>query len=214
MKRITSTRSNYGVSYSKKFVDPRERNSVSEVRADDEAVIFPNGKIYEVVNLEEKKSSSYPKDSKDIIVTKDMEGRKMLLLPNSFDPMYYIAHNNVVYAVGGFLGLAAIVGAGTLIGRKAIKRNPANTNKIANTTKFWMITVAGGFAGFWGSIPYVDTAKRIDCLKRKLDNSNQIDADVIKDLFDHNTSDICSIKSLNDTTYNDLFGHNTKVSGD
>ena len=203
MKRTTSTRSNYGVSYSKKFVDPRERNSVSEVRADDEAVIFPNGKVYEVVNLEEKKNCSYPKDSKDIIVAKDMEGRKMLLLPNSFDPMYYIAHNSIAYTMGGFLGLATIVGGGILLGNRAIKKNPANVNKIANIAKFWMITVAGGFAGFWGSIPYIDTAKRIDCLKRKLDNSDQIDSDVIKDLFDHNTSNVCSINSLS-----------RKVSGD
>lgn len=210
---MTTSENRFGVLYSKRFIDPRERGSVSEVMADDGAVIFPNGKVYEVVNLEDMKNHSYPKDSKDIIVAKDAEGRRILLVPNRFDPMYFVAHNNIAYAIGGFLGLAAIVGAGTLIGRKAIKRNPANTNKIANITKFWMITVAGGFAGFWGSIPYVDTAKRIDCLKRKLDKSNQIDTDVIKDLFGHDTSDICSIKSLNDT-YNDLFGHDTRVSGD
>ena len=109
MKTTTSTRSNYGVAYSKKFIDPRERNSVSEVRADDEAVIFPNGRVYEVVNLEkEKNHNTYPKDSKDIIVSKDTTGRRMLLLPNRFDLLYYIGHNNVVYAVGGFLGLAAL----------------------------------------------------------------------------------------------------------
>lgn len=204
MKTTTSTRSNYGVAYSKKFIDPRERNSVSEVRADDEAVIFPNGRVYEVVNLEkEKNHNTYPKDSKDIIVSKDTTGRRMLLLPNRFDLLYYIGHNNVVYAVGGFLGLAAIVGGGIFLGNRAIKKNPANTNKIANITKFWMMTIAGGFAGFWGSIPYADTGKRIERLREKLDRSNQIEVDAIKDLFDHSASDVCSINSLG-----------RKVSGD
>lgn len=201
--KTTSTRSNYGVAYSKKFIDPRERNSVSEVRADDEAVIFPNGRVYEVVNLEKKKNCTYPKDSKDIIVAKDTEGRRMLLVPNGFNPIYCVAHNNVVYAVGGLLGLATIVGGGIFLGNRAIRKNPENANKIANIAKFWMITIAGGFAGFWGSIPYADTGKRIERLREKLDRSNQIEIDAIKDLFDHNASDVCSINSLG-----------RKVSGD